>query len=826
MSAGPDANVGAIAAPSGVGAPTSQRLHVRVPSFATWVEMILVAAALAAFWPAFQRAAFLASSGDGRFVERGLAVQGLPAPVLPRLCPALAAAAETTLHERVCASVSVGLLAAHPSAAQVPAIVREALVGTDRAFAAPVQVAAARIDALRAAAREGTGEVRAEGDAAAALEAGIQPYLDRYRLAGDADAGPAPLRCAAAALGLDDQGSGQAAAMPLRVPSPEAAVARANALLLLGAALDGSTAVRGAADALLPPVSGAHAAGCETEATADLAAAATLMRDARQGEGAGRKNAAMLALLHDAGAQWAAALALAYAFVLWSRAGPSVTLGGAGAALVAWAAFAWLGRVPRPLGGHEGFLPAGIEGALPGPPSTWVLGVAGVGLVLLVFAGVRRLGKGPHVVPVALAPSSRIGFPGLVVATGLGALLLLDLSARGTPSNRYLALYHQSHLWLGLTLFSMLLFLRRPFGRALAWTLAFAGEAGGRVARRVGASGAALLLIGTSLLAIAAFALVLANKRQFTSEVGRIWLIVGAAWFFFLRGGPLAERLAQSRGTLASFARYLWPMLYVVGMLVAAMVATHDMGPLLIAGYGSGGFLAAAVAAWWHQRTGRAASAFGLAVLLFCAWIALVTSALFALGTVDDVTAQRLESLAAPLASVNDQLALVRWFQHAAPLDGYGLGAAPWCGQAPGLRCAGVPAQIHSDYTFTALVGLGGMLTAWATAIGVAFWLHRLVRHHGKVTRGEPRLVAGAGSVGADAQALLSWLAVAWVVMASCQLAVTVAGNLAVLPLTGVTFPFVSFGMTSGVLNLAFLALCLHVDVPLASADPGEAVHG
>ena len=47
-----------------------------------------------------------------------------------------------------------------------------------------------------------------------------------------------------------------------------------------------------------------------------------------------------------------------------------------------------------------------------------------------------------------------------------------------------------------------------------------------------------------------------------------------------------------------------------------------------------------------------------------------------------------------------------------------------------------------------------------------------------------------------------------------CQLAVTVAGNLAVLPLTGVTFPFVSFGMTSLVVNMAFLALCLNVDLP------------
>ena len=47
----------------------------------------------------------------------------------------------------------------------------------------------------------------------------------------------------------------------------------------------------------------------------------------------------------------------------------------------------------------------------------------------------------------------------------------------------------------------------------------------------------------------------------------------------------------------------------------------------------------------------------------------------------------------------------------------------------------------------------------------------------------------------------------------------TVAGNLAVLPLTGVTFPFVSFGMTSLLVNMALLALCLHINVP------GRAAH-
>ena len=71
-----------------------------------------------------------------------------------------------------------------------------------------------------------------------------------------------------------------------------------------------------------------------------------------------------------------------------------------------------------------------------------------------------------------------------------------------------------------------------------------------------------------------------------------------------------------------------------------------------------------------------------------------------------------------------------------------------------------------------------------------------------------------AASSATTARRCLSWIAVAWVVLTSCQLAVTVAGNLAVLPLTGVTFPFVSFGMTSLLVNMAFLALCLNVDVP------------
>jgi len=314
------------------------------------------------------------------------------------------------------------------------------------------------------------------------------------------------------------------------------------------------------------------------------------------------------------------------------------------------------------------------------------------------------------------------------------------------------------------------------------------------------------------LLMVGTVGFLLTNIRQLTSEIGRLWLIVGAAWFFFLRGTPLAERMARSDRSFFSLLRYVSPLLFVVLVLIGTMLITRDMGPLLIAGYGAGAFVAASIAMWWHQRHRATAPAFAIAIALFVMWILGTTLALFELGSIDDVTAARLENLAAPMASANDQLALVTWFQSAAPPTGFGLGNVPWCGYASAKGCAGVPAQIQSDYTFTAMVGEFGWAASWALTIGCALWLHALIRSHGGATRGEPRLVRVAGRMRNDHQAFVSWLCVAWVVLALCQLAVTVAGNLAVIPLTGVTFPFVSFGMTSLVVNMAFLGLAINVD--------------
>ena len=802
LTGGVDSHAGARA-----GAGGSRRLARGLPSL---VELGAAVAVGLALLPLFDVVAGFGLGRDARYAAGNLAVAGLPEPVLSALCRGLADGADPLLAERLCAGEHRSSAGVAPS--ELPAELRRALATARLAFGAPLAQAQERLNALQARQREGEDDLRPLADAIGVLEAQIEPYATRYRLAPGSNGGPAALECAVGAVGA---GIAQQGALP---------GSRANALLLLGAALDGRPATAALAGAVaLPPALPIAAAPAAAGAPAcapiaeSLGAAAGLLGEARQALADARKNEAMRDLLRSAGWQWAGAMGLGYLLLRWSRSRVA-PLVGAGVSMLAWAAAGWVARVPWPLTSAREFRPMRLDPAWTAPPDASVIALAAAGVVMLVL-GLATGARGRPDRP-AQAMSSRVGYAGLMAATGIGWLLLFDLSAHAHPVNRYLVLYHQGHLWLALLVLSVLLFLRQPLARGIGWALSVGAEVARRLAGLFGGFGGWAVLAGIALAGVAVFGLVLANMRQLTSELGRIWLIVGGAWFFFLRAGPLAERLARDGPAAVSFWRYAAPLALVVGVLLAAMLVTRDMGPLLIAGYASGGFVAATLAAWWHQRRGALVLPYAAAVLLFAAWIGAVTLTLFQLGNVDSVTAARLESLAAPFASNNDQLALVSWFQRSTPAGGYGLGAAPWCGHAASGRCAGVPAQVHSDYTFTALVGVFGATAAWAGWVVCALWLHRLIRHHGRVTRGEPRLAQRAGRLADDGQGLLSWIALAWVVLTLCQLAVTVAGNLAVLPLTGVTFPFVSFGMTSLVVNFAFLALCLNLTLP---AGP---VHG
>lgn len=768
------------------------------------IEAALVIAAIAALLPSFKLLAAQADGREGRFSEATLAVRGLPDPVLPRLCASIGGLAEAAVRDRLC-----GRVRAAPEVQRIerlPPVLASAVAQAKQAFLLPLKDAQARLADLRQRQGEGTGDSLVLGNAVESVAAEIQPFLRRYSI-DNAGAGPRPLSCAFDRVE--------------RSLAPVAAIAggqvlRANALILLGAALDGHQATaQVASSASLPFARAAARDACGGVETADaLAATAALMTDARTASVRVGKNEAMRELLRTAGWQWAAWALAALVLLNLSRRRIAATIGVA-LALSIWAVAAWIGRVPWPVAtGHS--LVLGRESAsLLSRPAEFVVWLLGAAVVLLICTPWLRkaLTPGPQ------NPASPLGFPGLVFATGIGWLVLLDLSANGPPGNRYLALYHQGHLWLGMLAFCVAAFMRQPLGRSLSWMLSvFDGLASG-IGKGLGAFGGTALVLALVLALIGAVGSLLPNSPQLTSEIGRLWLIVGAAWFFFMRGTPLTQRLARSGNSLASLVRYIGPLLFIVAVLIGAMAITHDMGPLLITGYAAGAFVAASVAMWSYQRFETTGSASLLAVALFVGWILATTYALFRFGSVDDVAAARLENLAAPLASANDQLALVTWFQRAAPPAGFGPGAVPWCGFGGATGCAGVPAQIQSDYTFTALVGEFGWTAAWALTIGCAVWLHALIRGHGRATRGEPRLISIAGRLSNDHQAFVSWLCVAWVVLALCQLAVTVAGNLAVIPLTGVTFPFVSFGLTSLMVNMAMLGLAINLDAGRGSAN-------
>ncbi|HEV7912587.1 MAG TPA: hypothetical protein VGP22_02370, partial [Albitalea sp.] len=208
--------------------PRSTRPGPLVRGVPSLLESLWTIAAIVVLLPAFLQLAGTGAGRDQRFADPGFGVQGLPEPTLPALCADIGALAEPALHERWCGSVTARAVAAPPS--RVPAALAETLARARRAFAEPIAQAEARRNQLRVQQREGLGELRGLADEIAALEARTQPFADRFQIASSAD-GPAALACAAqwvdAALAGTETAHGSA---------------RANAVLLLAAALDGQGA--------------------------------------------------------------------------------------------------------------------------------------------------------------------------------------------------------------------------------------------------------------------------------------------------------------------------------------------------------------------------------------------------------------------------------------------------------------------------------------------------------------------------------------------------------------------------------------------------------
>jgi hypothetical protein len=502
------------------------------------------------------------------------------------------------------------------------------------------------------------------------------------------------------------------------------------------------------------------------------------------------KDDAMRALLVDARWQFAGYAALGLALLHLKRLGLS-PIAGTALALGAWGAAGWLGRVPWP------------------QASLALMGVSLPLLVASVWLSRRLPGSRSRA-------ASAVAYPAFVAATGIGWLVLLDLSANGLAANRYLALYHHGHLWLAMLVFGVVSFWREPIGRALAWTLAFVDGLASRVAARLGAVTAGLAFAAIVSALVVAVAVPLAHLRQLTSELGRLWLIVGGAWFFFLRGTPLTERLARRGSTFGSLLRYLAPLAFVVVVLVAAMLATRDPRPAArrrLRRRGVRGRVGRDVAlpAARGRRGGRDAR----------------RRAVRRMDRRDDRGAVRVRvARHGHRGAARERGVAARRRRTTSSRSSPGSSARRLPRASARARCRGAasarraaarafPRRSRATTRSPALVGEFGWTGAWIVTLGIVLWLHAVVRAQGR--RDARRAAARPGGHKSGRAVAQRRAGVARLDLGrmgrvdAVPARVTVAGNLAVIPLTGVTFPFVSFGMTSLVVNAAMLALAASV---------------
>ncbi len=408
----------------------------------------------------------------------------------------------------------------------------------------------------------------------------------------------------------------------------------------------------------------------------------------------------------------------------------------------------------------------------------------------------------------AETPSSRVGYAGFVLFLGLGWWLLLDLSAEGHYSNRFHALYQQVYVFAAFVLLTLLPPLRLEFAQRLGrWFGVFL------LLARTRSSGLRRHLpwlmyfcVATAVLVVAA--LVHQSQTQLTSEIFRIWLVFGASWFFFVRGESALALARKPGASVWQSVAFVWPLLFALMVPMLGLILTDDFGPLIVMLYAASIFVGAGVAFALFDREGYRPWLGAVAgVAVAGTWVYLGTLAIFSLPAPAARIAERLASVRNPFTAANDQLAIITWFQESAPPGGYGFGAIPWCGEIAGAVCRGVPRQIQSDYVFTALAGVYGKAIAVALVGLQVSWLVRVVANHGRATRGTVNLASPVETQ----QAWLSWIAICWVGLTLAQLAITVAGNLGWMPLTGITFPFVSFGAWSILVNTFFLSLAINL---------------
>jgi cell division protein FtsW (lipid II flippase) len=265
----------------------------------------------------------------------------------------------------------------------------------------------------------------------------------------------------------------------------------------------------------------------------------------------------------------------------------------------------------------------------------------------------------------------------------------------------------------------------------------------------------------------------------------------------------LASYLADNRALLARTSTrlgplalpplpYLLPMVAMWGLALAVVIVQRDLGAALL--------FFSVFLALLYVATQRASFAV-LGALMFVAGGVVLY---FLFGHVRD----RVDIWLDPFADAQDT-----GFQVVRALYAFGRGGILGTGLGAGLPRVGdspaIPA-VHTDFVFTALAEELGMLGAVAILL-----VYLVIAERGL------RIAATA------ADDFRSLLAAGLTLVIVVQAAIIIGGNLKVVPLTGITLPFVSYGGSSLLANAIVVGLLLALsDQGVEPPPPARASRG